>query len=68
MRNYYVEIIHTRGSNTHLEARTIEADCMEIKPSGCYVFYVKEHAIAYYPIINTIIIKIERNEVPINRY
>ena len=68
MKTYHVEIIHDRGSNTYLEDRTIQADSMEIKSSGCYVFYVKEYPIAYYPIINTIITKLEKNEVPIDRH
>jgi hypothetical protein len=60
MRSYHIEIIHARGSTTYLEDRTIRADSMEIKSSGCYVFYVKESPIAYYPIINTIITKLEK--------
>lgn len=58
MKKYYLRIV--LGDLSH--SRIIEADSLSTSDRGCYVFYLKNEVISYYPIDRTIIEKIETIE------
>jgi len=60
MNTYYIEVIMHSGTSQMTYDRQIQAKSLSTSEAGYYCFYGEEDKpVAYYPIINTIITKID---------
>jgi hypothetical protein len=65
MKRYYITIIGYHQNSNTTNQTIIDCDGMSISGAGCYEFWVQKdkktyEALAYYPIRQTIITKIEQ--------